>query len=241
MRERTDLGRGALSLALGILEQVARQPHAVSAADIARALGAPRASVYRVINSLVQDEYLVRRADFTGFMLGARVLELAALVGLHQLSPTRLALDDVRAETGEAVHLLGFTPAGLTVWEEDDRAPFVDRATLISDPTRSAAGHVWLAERHRDRPPSRGAFGRTVVQLAAITSAVCARGYGEQAGLLSPDRGCIAVAVRSDDGRALAAVALSVPLDDFAVAARHLPALRETADRLAAAPSLLRV
>ncbi len=65
--------------------------------------------MYRVINSLVQDEYLVRREDFSGFMLGTRVVELAALVGLRRPSPVRVTLDEARRATGEVLHLLAFT------------------------------------------------------------------------------------------------------------------------------------
>lgn len=236
MRGATEPGRGALGLALEILEQVARQREAASAADIARALGAPKASVYRVINSLVQDEFLLRRSDFAGFMLGARVVELAALVGLRGVSPAQLALEDVRRETSEAVHLFAFTPSGVTLSDEDERAPVSGAQNAMTDPTRSAAGHLWLAERFREGPPARGAFGRSVAQLEAIVSAVDARGYGEQAGQMSPDRACLAVPINAGDGRAVAALAMSVPLAEFAVAARHLPVLRATAERLSAEP-----
>lgn len=232
MRDATEAGRGTLGLALGILEQVARQRHPISAAEIARLVDAPRASVYRVLNSLVRDEYLVRRPDFTGFMLGTRVIELAAVVDEHQLSPVQAILDDVRRVTGEAVHLLGFTALGVTVWEQDARAPISDPQTLTADPTLSAAGHLWLAERFRDRPAPRAAFGRSAAQLEAITAAVSARGYGEQAGLLSRERGCLAVPVSSRDNVTVAAVALSIPLAEVAVAARHLSALRAAAGRL---------
>lgn len=225
-----------LGLALEVLEQVARHHDGVTAADIARAVGAPRATVYRVVNSLVRDGYLVRRPDFSGFLLGARVLELAAIVDAHRRPAHRDVLDDVRAATGEAVHLVGFHRSGLTLLDEDPRHPISDHRALFGDPTRSAPGHVWLVERP-DEPEPPGAQ-RWVVAPAddvvdAIRAAYDVRGYAEQVGGLTPARGCFAVAVSGVDGRPIGALTLSAPLARFSLAVRHLGALREAADALA--------
>ncbi len=77
-----------LALAMEVLEQVARAPHGVTANELARVLGAPRATVYRVVNSLVEDEFLLRRPDLHGCALGARVVELAHLVAEPGPSPS---------------------------------------------------------------------------------------------------------------------------------------------------------
>lgn len=225
-----------LTLALEILEQVARQPRALPAADIARLVGAPRATVYRVLNTLVRDEYLVRRADFSGFMLGTRVLELAAVVDAHRTTPLRGILDSVRESTGEIVHLVAFHAAGISVLDEDPRQPVSDRETLLRDPTRSAAGHLWLSERRPDDLPSsatRWSARVTAGDVEAITAAVTARGYAEQAGLLRRDGGCLAVPVRSSDAGAVGALALATTAAGLALAARHVSTLRSAAALLA--------
>ena len=230
---------GGVGLALELLEQIARHPSGASAADIARLVGAPRATVYRTLNALVQDEYLVRRPDFTGFMLGARVIELAAIVDARKISPRQQILARARASLGEAVHLLAFHDTGMSVIDEDPRRPLTDRALLLSDPTRSAAGHLWLA----GRPPRSPSATRWRVHadaddLAAITAAVAARGYAEQAGLLSSGTGCLAVPVKGADDQPLGAVALATTLAGISVAARHLSVLREAASELAGADAL---
>lgn len=230
---RSDKGLG---LALEVLEQVARHHEGVTAAEIARAVDAPRATVYRVVNSLVRDEYLLRRADFSGFVLGARVLELATLVDAHQRRAYRGVVDGLRASTGEAVHLLALHRAGFTLLDEDPAHPISDQAAFTADPVRSAVGHLWLTE-----PPVRPAPERThrwrtsapSADVAAIEAAIAVRGYAEQAGMLTPDRGCLAVPIRSPDEGPIGAIALSTPLSRLSFAARHVSLLRKAAETLA--------
>ncbi|MGN6221755.1 MAG: helix-turn-helix domain-containing protein [Microbacterium sp.] len=224
-----------LGLALEILEQVARDDRGASAADIARAVGAPRATVYRVVNALVRDEYLVRRSDFSGFLLGTRVLELAAVVGARTRPAHADVVDRLRAQTGEAVHLFAFHSTGLLVLDEDAARPLSDRQALLADPTRSAIGHLWLVA-HPDRTmPQAPAWLRTVpaADVRPIHEAYAVRGYTEQVALLSADRGCLAVPIHDDAARPVGAVTLSTSIAGLSVAARHVGALREAARALA--------
>ncbi|MEZ3160547.1 helix-turn-helix domain-containing protein [Microbacterium sp. BWT-B31] len=223
-----------LGLALEILEQVARADHVASAAAIARAIGAPRASVYRIINALVRDEYLVRRADFTGFRLGMRVLELAALVGTCTRPEFAPLLEKLRDTTGEAVHLFCFHRAGVALLDEDPAQPLSDRNALFSDPTRSAIGHLWLMEGcTRDLPHApRWRIETPADELRAIREAYAIRGYAEQATFLAPDRGCLAVPIHDGCSRPVGAVTLSTSVARLSLAARHVSALREAAKAL---------
>ena len=68
---------GAVDNAFSILEEVARSGAGVSAREIAENLGMPRATAYRILKHLVQQEYLVRSPDLSGFALGQRVRNLA--------------------------------------------------------------------------------------------------------------------------------------------------------------------
>ena len=229
-----------LGLALEILEQVARDDSGATAADIARAVGASRATVYRIVNSLVRDEYLVRRADFSGFMLGSRVLELAAVVGAHARPDYAYVVEQLRRETGEAVHLFGFHRAGLILLDEDPSLPLTDAHTLLSDPTRSATGHLWLVE-HPDRDAVRAPRWSVVPsaeERRAIQEAYVVRGYAEQAATLAPDRGCIAVPIRDARSRPVGAVTLATSTARLSTAARHVGTLREAAQALGPMASL---
>lgn len=234
--ERSRLPEKGLGLALEILEQVARDNQRASAADIARAVGAPRATVYRIVNSLVRDEYLVRRPDFSGFLLGSRVLELAAIVDAHRPPAHAGIIERVRAETGEAVHVFGFHAAGLTIIDEDPRHPLSNRTTLLDDPTRSAIGHLWLVERP-GRPGVDGAprwrVHAAADDVTAISEAYAVRGYTEQAALLSPDRGCLAVPILDERNEPIGAVSMATSIVRLSLAARHVSALRAAAGSLA--------
>lgn len=67
---------GAVDSAFAILEEVAKAGAGVSAREIAESLGLSRATTYRILKHLVQQEYLVRSPDLTGFALGRRVQDL---------------------------------------------------------------------------------------------------------------------------------------------------------------------
>jgi len=236
----TRLPEKGLGLALEILEQVARDDRGASAADIARAVGAPRATVYRVVNSLVRDEYLVRRPDFSGFVLGTRVLELAAVVGARTRPSHGPVVDRLREETGEAVHLFAFHRSGLVVLDEDDAHPLSDRDALLADPTRSAIGHLWLVA-HPDRRAPQAPSWRAEApadEVRAIHEAYAVRGYTEQVALLASDRGCLAVPIIDDSARPVGAVTLSTSIARLSLAARHVGALRDAARTLAPLGSL---
>jgi DNA-binding IclR family transcriptional regulator len=241
LSEKGRLPEKGLGLALEILEQVARHDEGATAADLARAVGAPRATVYRVVNSLVRDEYLVRRADFSGFLLGARVLELAAVVDAHRRPAYAPVVERLRAETGEAVHLFGFHSAGLAILDEDPRHPLSDPATLLADPSRSAIGHLWLVD-HPDRDAPRAPRWQArpaAADVRAIADAYTVRGYTEQVAMLVPDRGCLAVPVRNRSDETVGALTLATPISRLSVAARHVHALRGAADALAGVEPLL--
>jgi len=71
----------ALDNAFAILEEIARAGAGVSAREISDSLELPRATTYRILKHLVQQEYLVRSPDLLGFALGQRVRNLAFMVG----------------------------------------------------------------------------------------------------------------------------------------------------------------
>ena len=99
----------AIHSALTVLEEVARLGAGVTAQEISQSLGLPRATTYRLINLLVQDEYLVRMPDLTGFALGRKVVELAHLVAP---SPPPQAVREViaglRSRIRGGIHLVRY-------------------------------------------------------------------------------------------------------------------------------------
>ncbi|RXZ87829.1 IclR family transcriptional regulator [Agromyces atrinae] len=221
-----------IALALEILEQVARSRTGVSANDISRALSVPRATVYRVVNSLVQDEFLLRRPDLQGFILGARVVELAHLVTVPtQPSRRESVISDLRRTTGETIHVARFDDTRIRIVDEDPARPLSDSERVASEPGVSAIGHLLLAELPRRRAATLGRLPAD--EIDEIAAALAVRDYTQQIGLLAPDRACMAVAVREGDGTLIGAIALSTSVARISTAVRHLAALRQAAASLA--------
>lgn len=69
----------AVQRAFAVLEEVARCGPGVTGQQVAANLGMPKATAYRLLNLLVQDEYLIRMPDLAGFALGNKVTLLAQL------------------------------------------------------------------------------------------------------------------------------------------------------------------
>jgi DNA-binding IclR family transcriptional regulator len=70
----------AVNHALEILGAIAAAGPGVTATEIGTRLGLPRATTYRLLKHLIQEEYVVRSPDLTGYCLGARVVSLALVV-----------------------------------------------------------------------------------------------------------------------------------------------------------------
>ncbi|MFJ6162871.1 helix-turn-helix domain-containing protein [Pseudarthrobacter sp. NPDC092184] len=74
----------AVQSAFAVLEEVARCGPGVTGQQVAQNLAMPRATAYRLLNLLVQDEYLIRMPDLSGFALGGKVALLARLAEQEQ-------------------------------------------------------------------------------------------------------------------------------------------------------------
>ncbi|QAY63740.1 hypothetical protein ET495_11335 [Xylanimonas allomyrinae] len=116
----------AVRHALQVLACVAAAGAGVTAQEISAALGLSRATTYRLVQILVEDEYLVRLPDLRGFALGHRVAALAPRPTPPR--PPRAARDvlaRVRAETRGGVHLVRLDAPVPVVVDEDPDFPLV--------------------------------------------------------------------------------------------------------------------
>jgi DNA-binding IclR family transcriptional regulator len=71
---------GVVNHALEILGAIAQAGPVVTAREISSRLHLSKATTYRILSHLVQEEYVVRSPDLTGYLLGARVVGFAELV-----------------------------------------------------------------------------------------------------------------------------------------------------------------
>lgn len=106
----------AIHSALVVLEEVARIGPGATAHEVSDNLMIPRATCYRLLNLLVQDEYLVRLPDLRGFALGARVSLLAGRAApAGPPRAVRTMLDEMRGRIRGGVHLVHYRASTLRV------------------------------------------------------------------------------------------------------------------------------
>lgn len=131
----------AIHSALSMLEAVAAMGAGVTARQLAERLGMPRATTYRLLNLLVQDEYLVRTPDLTGFALGTKVALLAGSIGVERIPrAARDVLERTRASARGGIHLVLYRQDRVIVADEDPDFPLSNRQGLQHEPTRYALG-----------------------------------------------------------------------------------------------------
>jgi len=184
---------GAIHSALAVLEAVAHAGPGVTAQQLSDRLGLPRATTYRLINLLVEDEYLVRMPDLRGFALGRKVAELADVAHAQDAAlSVRETLADLRGRIRGGVHLAVFRHGHVVPVDVDPDFPLSDPRRITTDLSVSALGRLLLAER----------AARTIPSPTRYTT---------QEGELTPGFGCLAIPVRGKDDRLVGGLALAMP------------------------------
>ena len=188
----------AIHSALVVLEEVATAGPGVTVRELVERVALPRATVYRLVNLLVEDEYLVRLADISGLALGHRVTRLLGAAGSTHVEPkvgltlarppqaARALLDRLRGGDA-AVHLLIYADGAPVPFDVDPTRPLSDPGAMAADPDRSAAGRLLHAG------------GEAGSRMAV------------QSDLLAVGRACAAVPVCSESGALVAALCAAGP------------------------------
>lgn len=191
----------AIHSALTVLEAVAELGAGASAREVSARLGLPRATTYRLLNLLVEDEYLVRTPDLSGFALGTKVTQLAAAARpAHVPTAARTLLADARIGLRGGVHVAAFTGGRLHVVDEDPDFPLSDPIRLVREPERFALGVLLLVASESNSPASESGAAE-LHALGAIS-----RTDG-----LTPGQGCLAVPLRGANGSIAGGLAFSGP------------------------------
>jgi DNA-binding IclR family transcriptional regulator len=204
---------GAVHGALSVLEEVARIGPGVTAQQLSASLGLARATTYRLLNLLVQDEYLVRLPDLAGFALGRKVALLAGLA--EQPEPQEKAhgiLVELRRRIRGGVHLASYREGVLELLDVDPDFPLSDERRILSELPVSALGRLLLAERQGAPAP-----------YVAVPNG------------LTPGRGCFAAAIRDPRGALIAGLALALPSQRLGDPEALLELIADERPRLAAA------
>ncbi|RFA09013.1 hypothetical protein B7R54_07095 [Subtercola boreus] len=209
----------AVHSALAVLEEVARCGSGVTAQQVSENLGMPRATTYRLINLLVQDEYLVRMPDLRGFTLGRKVVELAHLVApgptpAESLLPPRAAvavIDELRAGIRGGVHLVRYDGDRMTVVDADPDFPLSDPTRLAEELGASAMGRLLVAELLETGDPLPAGVQASGADFSALQHDVSTLGHARQVDQFTPGFGCLALPIRGPRDELVAGLALSAP------------------------------
>ncbi|GAB2643233.1 IclR family transcriptional regulator [Gordonia jinhuaensis] len=166
-----------LARAFQIIEAVADLGMGTTAQELAAHLDVPASTIYRMLNTLVADEYLVRTADLRGFALGARLEGMLAAATTPRVSATaRDAIDDCRGSVRFGVHIMTFRPTSLRVADVDPDHPLPNPQGLMRYPHASAPGKLLLASlsRWREVLPGRpvSVTPKTIVDVGRISAQI---------------------------------------------------------------------
>jgi DNA-binding IclR family transcriptional regulator len=226
--------------ALSVLDYIGEQRRAVSVQQVAGAIGADRATAYRMLMTLVQAGYVAREGD-KSYRLSFKVLTLARhLVGederAQQIIATLRAISDA---TGETVHysVLERDSAVLVFRAKGTQRVAVDFQIGDRSPLHcTSIGKVLLA--YQDARAAEAIIARGLPQVApkTITDAdamrrelarVRTQGYAFDDLEFAPDMRCVAVPVFEKHGEVPGGIAISGPSSRFDM--KHLQLLRDVA------------
>jgi DNA-binding IclR family transcriptional regulator len=234
----------SLARSLAMLEAVIADGGMRSVAAIARDLGVPVATAHRQVHSLVEEGYLARHGR-GGLVAGPRLLRLLGHLDEKQVIANASApiLHGVAADLGCVVQL-GTLEGDMVTYRIKTGQGAGDLFTRVGmqlEAYCSAIGKVLLAaqpEREREAYLATGPFpaltARTITDPAALRMElhkVREQGHAADDGEIAEGLQCLAVPIRTADGRAIAAISATRIEEQAgrAVAARTLTMMRQAA------------
>lgn len=223
--------------ALQLLDAVGSSPDGLTAGELAERLALSSATVYRLLGTLAERDFLVR-TEAARYILGRAIDDLGRAVR------TQLVVTSEVRTILAGMHDAAHAPAYLTVFRGDDIAVahvadspqhprigqlhvgFADAAHV------TAFGKIMLAERddaalsrYLDRHGAARIGPRAVTSEAGLRvqlDEVRAQQVAIEVDEYMPQLACIAAPVRSRSGRTVGAVSLSTGTDDFTSRAHEL-------------------
>lgn len=221
---RTNVGR-RLELLVALMEREAATGGGLGVVTAAEAVDREKTQISRALRSLADAHLVERDSETLEFLVGPRLLRIAARAGdPGLLSAARPVLERLALQTGERAHISVLR--GTEVLTVDTvTAPagvqaigWIGRATPVHG---TAAGIVLLAEHDegavrelvgRDPlPPAGPAAPRTLDELLERIDAARTTGIAVTDSVLAPELISIAAPIRDPSGSVIAAVNVSGP------------------------------
>ena len=226
----------SLSKALMVIEALAAGPGPLTAVQLSQRLKFPRPTVYRILNTLSQHEFVTREEDGPFFRLSFKLLDLGhrVLERTDLLEVARPALRRLSTESRETVHL---------AIAEDGRMVYLDKLEgsgpfcTNSRPGRSVPMHCTAlgkavlaylpAQRARTILESRGMprhTPRTIVSLPGMDrelARVRRLGYAIDDVEFEPDVRCVGASIFDHQGLPVAAISVSAPVSRMSMSRAH--------------------
>ncbi|MEZ0493231.1 IclR family transcriptional regulator [Kineococcus sp. TBRC 1896] len=218
----TSTGAPTVGAALRILSFMAAQQGPVAAATLARSLGLPRSSVYRLLGELTEQGFVLHFPEARRYGLGIAAFELSS--GYVRQEPvTRLGRPVLAAlvdRVGESAHLAVLVGREV-VYLVEERAP--RRPVLVTDvgvrlPSHlTASGRALLAELPREQvralfPDATALDGRGTTTLRDLRGELVRtrqRGFAVENGDVTAGFASVAVAVTDRAGWPVASLAVT--------------------------------
>lgn len=247
----SEQGDGTVGKALDVLDMVAAFGRPVRFSELLTASVYPKATLYRLIQTLVHQGMLSFDSDRQTYALGVRLVRLAhAAWATSSLAPiARPYLDELAAETGETIHLAQLDNGQVLYVDKRNSAKPVEmfaQAGKVGPAYCTGVGKAMLAflpDEALQRAIDRQSFHRftphtldTPETLRTELEAIRGRGYAFDREEHEPGIICCAVPILSRTGRVIGA--LSVTSTTARTSLSQLEAgadrIKDTAARIAA-------
>lgn len=244
-------GDGTVGKAVQVLDDIASHGRPVRFAELLRGGAFPKATLYRLLQTLVNLGMLTFDAERQTYAPGARLMRLAhAAWTQFSLAPiARPEIDALSRDLGETVHLAQLDNAQvLYVDKRNARDPIemFSQAGKVGPAYCTGVGKAMLAflpEAEIDRAVAMQSFHRftpnTIVDAAALKdelTAIRARGVSYDREEHEPGIICVALPILTEAGRPLGALSVTSSTARASIEALngYAPRMRRTAQRIAA-------
>jgi DNA-binding IclR family transcriptional regulator len=244
-------GDGTVGKALDVLDMVAAAGHPVRFSELLTVSAYPKATLYRLIQTLTHQGMLAYDTDRQTYALGVRLVRLAhAAWATSSLAPiARPYLDELAEETGETIHLAQMDNGQVLYVDKRNAAKPVEmfaQAGKVGPAYCTGVGKAMLAylsAEALERAIQRQSFHRFTTQtldteskLKAELEAIRLRGHAFDREEHEPGIICCAVPILTRTGRVIGALSVTSTTARTSIAELEAGSdqIKETAARIAA-------